>query len=99
MTDVDGARAAAAHVEPTDPELTRRALAHLRTGTTDLAPSVLRVPLWYYRDDAVLQRETGMLMRTPLAVVASALVANEHDFVVREVLGISVLVTRGADGV
>jgi nitrite reductase/ring-hydroxylating ferredoxin subunit len=97
MTDV--VARTAGHVGPHDPELTRRALDHVHDGTTDLAPSVLRVPLWYYGAEEVLAREDALLRRTPIAVVASARVREVHDFVVREVLGTSVLVTRGDDGV
>ena len=87
------------HLAPTDPELTRRALGHVRAGTTDLAPAVLKVPLTYYRDPRLLVRELDLLKQTPLALVASARIPGAHDFIVREVLGISVLVSRGADGV
>jgi choline monooxygenase len=87
------------HLGPHDPALTQRGLDHVRAGTTDLAPSVLRVPLWYYRDEGNLDREMELLRTTPLALVPSARVPREHDFVVRSVLGTSVLVTRGADGV
>jgi nitrite reductase/ring-hydroxylating ferredoxin subunit len=97
MTAVDEGRIG--HVGPTDPELTKRALGHVRAGTTDLAPAVLKVPLSYYGDEELLRRETDLLMRTPIAVVASARVREAHDFVVREVLGTSVLVSRGSDGV
>ena len=90
---------AATHVGPHDPALTERAIEHVRAGTTDLSPSVLRVPLWYYGDATVLEREEALLRRTPIAVVPSARVAARDDFVVRDVLGTSVLVTRGDDGV
>lgn len=86
-------------VGPNDPRLTALALEHVRGGTTDLAPSVLRVPLWYYGDAEVLAREEAMLRSTPIAVVATADVPAPHDYVVREVLGTSVLVARGTDGV
>src|SRR5262245_2544909 len=83
-----------------DDELTRRALALVSTGTTDMAGDVLRVPLSYYRDADVLGREREeILERTPLALVPSAQVGAPHDFVVREVLGRSVLVSRDGDGI
>jgi choline monooxygenase len=84
---------------PRDPQLTAAALTHVRAGTTDLAPSVLRVPLWYYRDPEVLAREEALLRRTPIALVAAAQVREPGDYWVREVLGTSVLVVRGSDGV
>jgi len=97
MTTVEEPRSGRAG--PADEQLTRRALAHVRAGTTDLAPSVLRVPLSYYRDEELLERELDLLHRTPIAVVPSCRVRDAHDYVVREILGISVLVSRGADGV
>jgi nitrite reductase/ring-hydroxylating ferredoxin subunit len=97
MTALDEPRSAA--VGPKDPTLTALALRHVRDHTTDLAPSVLQVPLWYYRDADVLAREETMLRTTPIAVVASAHVPEPNDFVVREILDTSVLVTRGIDGV
>ena len=82
-----------------DTELTRTALEHVRNGTTDLAPSILRVPLGYYGDEEQLQREIELLSRMPIALMPSARVRNPHDYVVRDVLGRSVLVSRGSDGV
>jgi len=83
-----------------DEELTRRALHRVTTGTTDMAPDVLRVPLEYYRDPEVLRREREEILElTPLALVPTAQVPDRHDFLVREVLGRSVLISRGDDGV
>jgi nitrite reductase/ring-hydroxylating ferredoxin subunit len=83
-----------------DDHLTRRALELVTAGTTDLAPEVLRVPLAYYRDADVLRRERSEILEvTPLALVPSAQLPAAHDFVVREVLGRSILISRGADGV
>jgi hypothetical protein len=83
-----------------DEELTRRALRHVLSGSTDMAPDVLRVPLRYYRDPEVLRREREEILElTPLALVPTAQVPDRHDFVVREVLGRSVLISRGDDGV
>ena len=80
--------------------VTRRALALVTDGTTDMAADVLRVPLGYYRDPAVLVRERhDILERTPLALIPTAQISMPHDFVVREVLGRSVLVSRDTDGV
>jgi phenylpropionate dioxygenase-like ring-hydroxylating dioxygenase large terminal subunit len=83
-----------------DEDLTGRALHLVLNGTTDLAPDVLRVPLSYYRDPDVLRREREQILEVaPLALAPSAQVPAPHDFVVREVLGRSVLISRGADGV
>jgi phenylpropionate dioxygenase-like ring-hydroxylating dioxygenase large terminal subunit len=78
--------------------LTERALSLALRGTTDMAPSVLPVPLSYYGDEEQLQREIAILRSVPLVVVPSAQVAAPNDFVVRQVLDTSLLVTRDGDG-
>jgi phenylpropionate dioxygenase-like ring-hydroxylating dioxygenase large terminal subunit len=84
----------------TDTELTRRALRVALEKTTDMAGDVLRVPLHYYRDPKIAEiEESQILRRTPLAIVSSAQVAATNDYVVRPVLGDSLLVTRDKDGV
>lgn len=82
-----------------DEELTRRALAHATAKTTDMAERELRVPLHYYRDPKITEiEETQILRRVPLAIVPSAQVAGINDYVVRSVLGDSLLVTRDRHG-
>ena len=57
-------------VNGTDETLTRRALRHALDGTTDLADTVLRVPLHYYRDPKITEiEESQILRRVPLAIV------------------------------
>ncbi|MCP9273671.1 aromatic ring-hydroxylating dioxygenase subunit alpha [Mycolicibacterium sp. CAU 1645] len=82
-----------------DIELTRRALQLVLGKTTEMADDVLRVPLHYYRDPKITEiEEQQILRRTPLAIVSSAQVASAGDYVVRTVLGDSLLVTRDKDG-
>ncbi|WP_234825439.1 aromatic ring-hydroxylating oxygenase subunit alpha [Mycolicibacter senuensis] len=82
-----------------DTELTRRALRVVLDKTTEMAEDVLRVPLHYYRDPKITEiEEAQILRRTPLAIVPSAQVAAPNDYVVRSVLGDSLLVTRDKDG-
>jgi choline monooxygenase len=82
-----------------DHELTRRALRVVLQKTTEMAEDVLRVPLHYYRDPKITEiEEAQILRRTPLAIVPSAQVAAPNDYVVRSVLGDSLLVTRDKDG-
>ncbi len=80
------------------PDLMERVRRLVETGTTELAPSVLRVPLEYYRDPARLERERAALLRTPLALTESARIPEPHDYVVRDVLGVSVIFSRDAGG-
>lgn len=83
----------------TDEELTRRALRHALDKTTDMADRELRVPLHYYRDPKIAEiEESQILRRVPLAVLPSAQVPKVNDFVVRSVLGDSLLVTRDRNG-
>ena len=86
-------------VDGHDEELTRRALQHAFDKTTDMADRELRVPLHYYRDPKITEiEEAQILRRVPLAIVPSAQLPNVNDFMVRSVLGDSLLVTRDRDG-
>ena len=79
--------------------LVARARALVESGTTDLADGLLEVPLWYYRDVDLFERErTEVLATTPLALVPTCRLPAPHDFLVRDVLGTSVLLTRDGDG-
>ncbi len=83
----------------TDEELTRRALRHALDGTTDMADRELKVPLHYYRDPKITEiEESQILRRVPLAIVPSAQIPERNDYVVRSVLGDSLLVTRDRTG-
>ena len=82
-------------VSSTDQALTQRGLHHALNKTTDLADRELRVPLHYYRDPKITEiEESQILRRVPLAIVPSAQVPEQNDYVVRSVLGDSLLVTR-----
>ena len=81
------------------PELTRHALSLALAETTDMADDILRVPLNYYNDDKLADiEESTILRRAPLAVLASAQIPNSFDYVVRSVIGDSLLITRDRDG-
>ncbi len=82
----------------TGTDLMPRVRRLVETGTTELAPSVLRVPLDSYRAPERLERERAALLRTPLALTETARIPAPHDYVVREVLGVSVILSRDADG-
>ena len=86
-------------VSSADESLTRRALQHALDSTTDMADAVLKVPLHYYRDPKITEiEESQILRRVPLAIVPSAQLPKNNDFVVRSVLGDSLLVTRDRSG-
>ena len=83
-----------------DEALTQRALRHALDKTTDLAGRELRVPLHYYRDPKITEiEETQIVRRVPLAIVPSAQIPAANDFVVRSVLGDSLLITRDRHGI
>lgn len=86
-------------VSGTAEALTRRGLRHALDGTTDLAERELRVPLHYYSDAKIAELEKSQILRrVPLAIVPSAQLPNSNDYVVRSVLGDSLLVTRDRSG-
>jgi nitrite reductase/ring-hydroxylating ferredoxin subunit len=83
---------------PLDRSLTERAAKLVAEGTTEHAEHLLQVPLSYYREPEILERELELLRNTPLVVAMSAQLAGPHAFTVREVIGTSLLITRDADG-
>jgi nitrite reductase/ring-hydroxylating ferredoxin subunit len=78
--------------------MVKRLRALVDAKTTEMADTVLRVPLAFYRDPALLARERDLIMSTPLALVPTARLPRPNDYIVRDVLGTSVLVARAADG-
>lgn len=84
---------------PLDQSLTERALDLALRKTTEMAEGTLPVPVSYYRDPGVHERELALLRTTPLAIGQSAQLTEPHAYFVRTVLGVSLLVTRDADGV
>lgn len=84
---------------PLDWQLTGRALDLALSQTTDMAPDILRVPLSYYSDDTLRDlEESSILRRVPIAVLATAQIPNPFDYVVRSVIGDSLLITRDREG-
>ena len=83
-----------------DEALTRRALEIVKNKTTEMADDVLRVPLNYYNDPKLTDLEESQILRqTPLAVMQSCRIPNPNDYVVRSVIGDSLLITRDKYGV
>ncbi|MBF4162482.1 aromatic ring-hydroxylating oxygenase subunit alpha [Nocardioides acrostichi] len=83
---------------PLDEALTRRTRALVDAKTTEYATDMLEVPLSYYRDQGVFERELSLLRSTPLALAMSAQIKEPHSFATRTVLGTHLLFTRDADG-
>ena len=64
----------------------------------EMAERHMEVPLDYFSDPATFAKEKALYERSPLALIASSEIANANDFVVRNAVGRSVLVTRDEDG-
>jgi phenylpropionate dioxygenase-like ring-hydroxylating dioxygenase large terminal subunit len=80
--------------------LARRALAHLESETTDLAPSTLRMPVSAYIDPARYRLELERIWRrVPLGLALGAELPGAGSYKAMDVAGVPVLIVRGADGV
>jgi phenylpropionate dioxygenase-like ring-hydroxylating dioxygenase large terminal subunit len=76
-----------------------RLFKHIDEGTTDLAPSQLRLDPAVYSDPALAALEQERIFdRCPVIVAHSSEVANAHDFVTVDLPGNQVLVVRQPDG-
>lgn len=80
-------------------DLTRRALAHFRAGTTDQADDVMRMPIAAYIDAERYRREVERVFKhLPLALALSIEIPQPGDYRAMQVLDVPVLVVRGKDG-
>jgi len=74
-------------------------LSHLEAGTTEQAENVVRMPVQYYLDPELWQREmTNIFKRLPLMLAFSTELASGGDYKAMEVVGVPVLILRGRDG-
>ena len=80
-------------------ELARVLQAHVRNGSTALAPEVFRNPVAAYSDAARAQLERERLFRgQPLFMGMSCRLPNRGDYLAEEIAGVPVLLARGQDG-
>lgn len=79
-------------------DLVRRAMKVSAAQYPEVAPSHLEVPLRYFRDEEIAARERRLYETSPLALIASSEIANPDDYLVRNAVGRSVLLTRDGDG-
>ena len=80
-------------------ELATRALKHFNEGTTDLAPSQMRIPLTAYTDEQQYRAERqAVFFESPIAVALSLEVPEPGDFQTQTVMDIPLLITRDRDG-
>jgi phenylpropionate dioxygenase-like ring-hydroxylating dioxygenase large terminal subunit len=79
-------------------ELMERAVAIAEAQWPEMADAHMEVPLDYFSSPLFAARERELFETTPLALVAASEIANPNDFLVRNALGRSVLITRDEDG-
>ena len=80
-------------------EVLERLADLVRNKTTDMAPTMLQVPLAHYHDPARHQRELDEVFRSStLCAAPTAALPNPGDYLTRDVLDKSLLVTRDGEG-
>ena len=81
-------------------ELATRALKHFNEGTTDRAPSQMRIPVSAYTDEAQFQAERqAVFFESPIAVALSLEIPKPGDFLTQTIMGKPLLLTRDKEGV
>lgn len=78
--------------------LLERSIRIVEERMPELAHSFMQVPLSYYRDAEIAERERQLFMTQPRPVVASTEIAAADDYLVRMTMGRSILCTRDVDG-
>ena len=80
-------------------ELAKRALQHFNEGSTDRAPSQMRIPLSAYTDESRFQAEReAVFFDSPIAVALSLELRESGDFQTQTIMGVPLLLTRDRDG-
>jgi phenylpropionate dioxygenase-like ring-hydroxylating dioxygenase large terminal subunit len=79
--------------------LMRRAITIAETQWPEMADAPMEVPLDYFSDPAVAAKERELFETSPLALAAATEVSEPNDYLVRNAVGRSVLITRDEDGV
>jgi nitrite reductase/ring-hydroxylating ferredoxin subunit len=77
----------------------RRALAMVENQWPEMADAYMQVPLDYYTSPEWWAKEKALFETAPLALVASSEIASPYDYLVRNAVGRSVLLTRDGDGI
>ena len=79
-------------------ELASRALQHFNSGTTDLAPEQLRIPIDAYTDETRFEAERqAVFFESPIAIALSLELPEAADFQTQTVMGVPLLLTRDRD--
>ena len=77
----------------------RRAVTIAEQQWPEMADAPMEVPLDYFVDEEFAAKERELFETSPLALVASSEIAKPNDYIVRNAVGRSVLLTRDEDGV
>ena len=80
-------------------ELMRRAVTIAETQWPEMADHHMEVPLEYFSDPELAAKERLLYETSPLALCAGNEVAEPNDYLVRNAVGRSILLTRDEDGV
>lgn len=79
-------------------DLMRRAVTIAERQWPEMAETAMEIPLGYFNDPELARRERQLFETSPLALVASNEIAGPHDYLVRNAVGRSILLTRDDDG-
>lgn len=102
MTDTVPQYAAGTH-QALDPQealaIMDRLFSHLENSSTDMADQQLEIPISYYLDEELWQRELQEIFyKIPLPVAMSVALPNPGDFKAMRVVGREIILSRGKDG-
>ena len=79
-------------------ELAKRALQHFNEGSTDRAPSQMRISLKAYTDETRFTEERhAVFFESPIAIALSLELPEAGDFQTQTVMGVPLLLTRDRD--
>jgi choline monooxygenase len=79
--------------------LMRRAVDVAVAQWPEMADRHMEVPLDYFTSEEWAARERHLFETSPLALIAASELSQPHDYLVRNAVGRSVLLTRDADGI
>lgn len=80
--------------------MAERTIAHNKAGTVHLTESVTTIPASNYFDPERWQKEVDLIFkRVPLLLAMTAEIKEVNSYKAIEVVGMPILISRGADGV
>lgn len=80
-------------------DLMQRAVSVAEHQWPEMAEHHMEVPIAYFSDEHWAATERRLFETSPLALVAATEIAEPHDYLVRNAVGRSILLTRDEDGV